>query len=214
MKEIINTFTSSDGKVSLPVLTDIEDVWLSRNQIAALFNRDYDTVMKHIQNALEEECQDSTPAKFAVVQTEGNRQVERYIEHYNLDVILSVGYRVKSKRGIEFRRWANHVLKERIAEMIRSSKDKVKELLPYKHEIERREEVAADYRGKHRRTKIGFINIQTGKRSTLWNLPYDVKAYLLTLSEVQRGMLFEKWKSSHNFNEFVRYRMTKEQFEI
>ena len=211
MKEIINTFTSNDGKVSLPVLTDIEDVWLNQSQMMELFGASRRTIGEHIQNALKEECQDSVGRKFRLTAADGKNYE---VEHYNLDVILSVGYRVKSKRGIEFRRWANRILKERISEMIRSSKDKVKELLPYKHEIERREEVAADYRGKHRRTKISFINIQTGKMSTLWNLPCDVKAYLLTLSKIKRGMLFDKWKNKHNFNEFVRYRMSKEGFKL
>ena len=69
---------------------------------------------KHINNALQEELDDSTVAKFATVQIEGDREVERWIEYYNLDVIISVGYRVKSKRGVEFRKWANSVLKQYI----------------------------------------------------------------------------------------------------
>ena len=85
----------------------------NRNQISALFDRDVKTIGKHINNALNEELSGlPTVAKFATVQKEGTRTVTRFVEHYNLDVILSVGYRVKSKRGIEFRQWANKVLKE------------------------------------------------------------------------------------------------------
>lgn len=90
-----------------------ETVWLNRNLIALLFDRDVKTIGKHINNALKEELDGiSTIANFATVQIEGNRRVTRNIEYYNLDVILSVGYRVKSKRGIQFRQWANKVLKE------------------------------------------------------------------------------------------------------
>ncbi|MBQ2270534.1 MAG: virulence protein RhuM/Fic/DOC family protein, partial [Firmicutes bacterium] len=91
-----------------------ETVWLNRHQMADLFGRDVKTIGKHSNNALQEELDDSTVAKFATVQIEGDREVERWIEYYNLDVIISVGYRVKSKRGVEFRKWANSVLKQYI----------------------------------------------------------------------------------------------------
>ena len=112
-------FESSDGAVSLDVTIDSnkEEVWLNRNQMALLFDRDVKTIGKHIVNALKEELDVTnipTVAKFATVQTEGTRQVEREIEYYNLDVIISVGYRVKSQRGIEFRRWATDVLRRYI----------------------------------------------------------------------------------------------------
>lgn len=102
-----------DSTVKLEVRLENETVWLNRNQIALLFDRDVKTVGKHIANALKEEL-DGVPtvANFATVQIEGNRTVTRNIEYYNLDVIISVGYRVKSKRGIQFRAWANKVLKE------------------------------------------------------------------------------------------------------
>ena len=89
-----------------------ETVWLNREQIARLFDRDIKTIGKHIKNALEEEMDYSTVAKFAIVQKEGIRNVSRNIEYYNLDMIISVGYRVKSKNGIIFRKWANKVLKD------------------------------------------------------------------------------------------------------
>ncbi len=107
-------FTTNDGEVKLDVNVSGETVWLNRQQMAELFDRDVKTIAKHINNALSEELDESTVAKFATVQIEGNRSITRDIEYFNLDVIISVGYRVKSRRGVEFRRWANSVLKEYI----------------------------------------------------------------------------------------------------
>nr|MCR5146148.1 virulence RhuM family protein [Clostridia bacterium] len=99
--------------VKLEVNLKDETVWLNRQQLSELFDRDVKTIGKHINNALKEELKDiPTVANFATVQKEGNREVTRNIEYYNLDVILSVGYRVKSNKGIMFRKWANKVLKE------------------------------------------------------------------------------------------------------
>lgn len=94
-------------------MVDNESVWLNRNQMSALFERDVKTIGKHINNALKEELdeQNSVVAKFATTAADNKKYM---VEHYNLDVIISVGYRVKSKRGVEFRRWANSVLKEYI----------------------------------------------------------------------------------------------------
>ena len=99
--------------VKLEVNLKDETVWLNRQQMADLFDRDVKTIGKHINNALKEELKDiTTVANFATVQKEGNRNVKRDIEYYNLDMILSIGYRVKSNKGIVFRRWANKVLKD------------------------------------------------------------------------------------------------------
>ena len=89
-----------------------ETVWLSLEQMSELFDRDKSVISRHIKNILEEELDNSTVANFATVQKEGKREVTRDIEYYNLDMIISVGYRVKSKNGILFRKWANKVLKE------------------------------------------------------------------------------------------------------
>ncbi|MDO5314595.1 MAG: RhuM family protein [bacterium] len=102
-----------DNSIELEVRMEAETVWLNRQQMALLFNRDVKTIGKHINNALTEELRDfSTVAKFATVQKEGERVVTRNVEYYSLDMVLSVGYRVKSQRGIEFRQWANKVLKD------------------------------------------------------------------------------------------------------
>lgn len=107
-------YQSEDGMTQLDVKLEGETVWLNRQQMAELFGRDVKTIGKHINNALREELNDgiSTVAKFATVQKEGSRLVNREVEYYNLDMIISVGYRVKSKRGVEFRRWANGILKQ------------------------------------------------------------------------------------------------------
>ena len=107
-------FETEDKEITLNIKVDQDTVWLNRNQMADLFGRDVKTIGKHINNALKEELDNSTVANFATVQNEGGRDVERKIEYYNLDMIISVGYRVKSQRGIEFRRWANKVLKDYI----------------------------------------------------------------------------------------------------
>ena len=107
-------FETEDKEIKLNVTVVQDTVWLNRNQMAELFDRDVKTIGKHINNALKEELDVSTVAKFAIVQNEGGRDVERDIDHYNLEMIISVGYRVKSQRGIEFRRWANKVLKDYI----------------------------------------------------------------------------------------------------
>lgn len=102
-----------DGDVKLEVNMQDETVWLNRQQLSELFERDIKTIGKHINNALKEELKDiPTVANFATVQKEGQREVTRNIEYYNLDMILSVGYRVKSSKGISFRKWATKVLKE------------------------------------------------------------------------------------------------------
>ena len=110
MKNEIIIFENQN--IKLEVNFSDETVWLTAKQIAILFERDYKTIRKHINNALKEELDGSTVANFETVQKEGSRDVNRYIEYYNLDMIMSVGYRVKSKNGIIFRRWANKILKD------------------------------------------------------------------------------------------------------
>ena len=102
-----------DDTLVLEVKLENDNVWLNRQQMAQLFDRDVKTIGKHINNALKEELLEfATVANFATVQMEANRMIKRNIEFYNLDMILSVGYRVKSQRGIQFRIWSNNVLKD------------------------------------------------------------------------------------------------------
>ena len=107
-------YQTEDGRTRVEVRIFRETVWLSLNQMADLFQRDKSVISRHIANVFEEDELDraATVAEFATVQTEGPRQVERRIEYYNLDVIISVGYRVKSHRGTQFRIWATQRLRE------------------------------------------------------------------------------------------------------
>lgn len=99
-----------DGTLKLEVRLEDETVWLNRQQISNLFDRDIKTIGKHINNALREELSEmAVVAKFATTAADGKTY---QVEYYNLDMILSIGYRVKSRRGIEFRQWANQVLKD------------------------------------------------------------------------------------------------------
>ena len=123
-------YQTEDGLTKIDVNMQNETVWLSLEQMADLFQRDKSTISKHIKNIFEdgELVRESTVAKFATVQNEGNRQVERAIDYYNLDVIISVGYRVKSQRGVQFRIWATNILKEYIKKGFAMDDDRLKEL--------------------------------------------------------------------------------------
>ncbi len=114
MKNEIILYRPDELDEHIEVMLENETVWLNRHQIALLFGRDVKTIGKHINNVYAEGELDSdaTVANFATVQNEGDRKVERKLEYYNLDVIISVGYRVKSKQGTQFRIWATHVLKD------------------------------------------------------------------------------------------------------
>ena len=105
-----------DGTLALSATVENETVWLSQKQMAELFDKSIKTINEHIKNIYKEgELEEnSTIRKFQTVQKEGKREVQREISYYNLDVIISVGYRVKSKRGTQFRIWANRVLKDYI----------------------------------------------------------------------------------------------------
>ncbi len=109
-------YQNADRQIKLEVNLEDETVWLNRNQMAVLFARDVKTIGKHINNIFKEGelIKISTVANFATVQNESGRQVERIIQYYNLDVIISVGYRVKSQQGTQFRIWATQRLKEYI----------------------------------------------------------------------------------------------------
>lgn len=110
--EIVIYRGDETAELQLEVRVEEDTVWLNRQQMAELFSRDVKTIGKHINNALKEELK-SMPviAKFATTATDGKSYM---VDHYNLEMITSVGYRVKSKRGVLFRRWANRVLKDYI----------------------------------------------------------------------------------------------------
>ena len=109
-------YQTPTGEIQIDVRLEDETVWLTQAQICELFQKSKSTISEHIKNIFEEGEleQRATVRKFRTVQKEGDRQVERDLEHYNLDVIISVGYRVKSLQGTQFRIWATQRLKEYI----------------------------------------------------------------------------------------------------
>ncbi len=121
-------YQNSDGNIKIDVRLEEETVWLNQEQMATLFGKGRSTVAEHIANVYEEGelVQNRTCRKFRQVRTEGNREVEREIDYYNLDVIISVGYRVKSNQGTQFRIWATQRLKEYIIKGFALNDDRFK----------------------------------------------------------------------------------------
>jgi prophage maintenance system killer protein len=111
-------YTTPDGTVQTEVRLEVETLWLSQKEMAGVFDKDSDTIGLHLRNIYaEQELEEkATTEFFSVVQTEGKRHISRRIKFYNLDAILSVGYRVNSKRGTQFRIWANRILKEHLVQ--------------------------------------------------------------------------------------------------
>lgn len=128
-KQNILIYQNTDGNIKLDVHLQDDSVWVNRQQMAVLFNRDVKTIGKHINNVFAEgELEkSSTVANFAIVQKEGDREVERQIEYYNLDVIISVGYRVKSPQGTQFRIWATKRIHEYIVKGFTMDDDRLKQ---------------------------------------------------------------------------------------
>ncbi|MDC0864931.1 RhuM family protein, partial [Rickettsiaceae bacterium] len=112
----IAIFKDISEAIEVKARLESDTLWLSLKQLVQLFDRDKSVISKHLKNIYEEEelVRHSTVAKFATVQIESNKTVTRQIEYYNLDAIISVGYRVNSKRGVEFRKWANNVLRDHL----------------------------------------------------------------------------------------------------
>jgi hypothetical protein len=109
-------YNTEDGRVQLEVQLDRDTVWLNQRQMAELFDKNTDTIGLHIRNIYKEGelPREGTTEESSVVQNEGGRQVRRKVNFFNLDVVISVGYRVKSKRGTQFRQWATRLLREHL----------------------------------------------------------------------------------------------------
>ncbi len=128
MTSDILIYQNPDGNIKIDVRLQEETVWLTQDQMATLFGKARNTITEHIQNVYEEGEleQNRTSRKFRQVRTEGKREVKREIDHYNLDVIISVGYRVKSVQGTQFRIWATQRLKEYIIKGFTLNDDRFK----------------------------------------------------------------------------------------
>lgn len=122
----VEMYLSEDGNIELQVFAQNESVWLNRQQIAKLFSRDVKTVGKHIANALLEELDgEAVVAKFATTASDGKLY---QVEYFNLDVVISVGYRVKSVEGVKFRRWANKVLNNYLVKGVAANQQRLDEI--------------------------------------------------------------------------------------
>jgi len=122
-------YQTEDGQTRVQMRVLDETIWLTQKLLAELFQKDVRTINEHIQNVFEEGELEREPTirKFRIVQLEGSRQVEREVEHYNLDVIISVGYRVRSHRGTQFRQWATKQLRELIVKGFVLDDERLKE---------------------------------------------------------------------------------------
>ena len=122
-------YTAKDGSISLNTRLEDDTIWLTQDMIVKLFESSKANVSEHIKHIFEEDelNKDSTVRKFRTVQKEGNRQVSRELEYYNLDMILSVGYRIKSKTATQFRRWATSILKDYITKGYALNEKRLKE---------------------------------------------------------------------------------------
>ena len=154
-------YKASDGKTQLDVKLEEETVWLTQDQICRLFSKVKSTISYHISSIYKEgELErNSTVRKFRTVQTEGNREIERDLEYYNLDVIISVGYRVKSKRGTQFRIWANSVLKDYLVRGYALNEKRLKEQTEKIKEIERTLEIFSNVTEHYQLNRDEFSGI-------------------------------------------------------
>jgi hypothetical protein len=127
---INNIVLSNNGEIELKISLENETIWLTQKQISILFEKDVRTVNEHIKSIYKDEelLENTTIRKFRIVQKEGKREVTREVNHYNLDMILSIGYRVNSKKATKFRQWATKVLKEYIFNGYTINQEKITQL--------------------------------------------------------------------------------------
>ena len=136
-------YKTPEGDTQIDVKLEEENVWLTLKQIATLLQKDKSVISRHIHNIFDEKelVRNATVAKFATVQEEGNREIIRKLRYFNLDVIISVGYRVKSKRGTQFRIWANKILKDYLIKGYTLNEKKLKEQTERLKELEKTLEI-------------------------------------------------------------------------
>ena len=198
-------YQNTDGNIKIDVRLEEETVWLTQDQMALLFGKGRSTITEHIGNVYEEGEleQNSTNRKFRLVRTEGTREVEREIDYYNLDVIISVGYCVKSPQGTQFRIWATQRLKEYIIKGFALNDDRFKSgsSMNYFNELQERiREIriserffyqkikdiyttSIDYDAKDKKT-IEFFKVVQNK--LLWAIRIIVNDKLLMVNETKK----------------------------
>lgn len=188
----------SDANVELSVKLDGETVWLNRAQLAELFGRDIKTIGKHINNALSEELRDiPVVAKFATTAADGKTY---QTEHYNLDMILSVGYRVKSSEGILFRRWANETLKEYVLRGVVVNETRLKQLQKYVDIISRSEIAEVAGVGEMMKQYVGALQLlEAYDENELADPKGDKQTWELTYDEARKFL--DELRISERFND-------------
>ena len=184
----IEIYQAQDGTTQVEVRFENDTVWLSQAQMAMLFGKDIRTINEHITNIFDDEEleKESTIRKFRIVRQEGKRQVNREIEHYDLDMIISVGYRVKSKQGVNFRRWATARLKEYLTQGYTINQQRLKQNA---HELEQALALiqkTANSSALTLESGRGLVDIVSRYTHTfLWLQQYDEG--LLTEPQTQQG---------------------------
>ncbi len=161
LKKEVVLYKADDGQLNLEVKLTDETVWLSQKQMSILFDKDIRTINEHIKNIYKEKEVEplSTIRKFRIVQTEGKRKIARTLDFYNLDLIISVGYRVNSKRGTQFRIWASRVLKDYLITGYALNETRLKEQTEHIKELERTLEIFTQVAENYQIQKDEFSGI-------------------------------------------------------
>jgi len=205
----IRIYQSEDGQTEVQVKFDNETVWLSQRQMAQLFDKDTDTIGLHLKNIFESGELDeiSTTEESSVVQKEGKRNIKRKLKLYNLDAIISVGYRVNSKRGVQFRIWANKVLKEYLVKGFSINEKRLAQHNEYLKELKNSVKILGDvlnYKSLSNDESIGLLKIISDYAYALDVLDqYDYQkleinntsgkeTYQLTYDEAMRQIMLAK----------------------
>ena len=192
-EQSIEIYQTKDKKTQIEVKFEGETVWLSLNQISELFGRDKSVISRHLNNIYKEGelSRRSTVAKNATVQIEAERKVRRIIEYFNLDAILSVGYRVNSKRGTQFRQWATQRLKEHLIRGYTLNQMRLQKV--QKNLLELQETIT------FLKEKSGF-EVMSGQEKEILNLLADYSRTLTLLEKYDKGKLVvsRNTESKHN----------------
>jgi death-on-curing family protein len=176
-------YKSEEGKFQIDVQLGDETIWLNQKQMGELFDKDVRTINEHIKNIFKDKelNKNSTIRNFRIVQIEGTRRVKRSIDHYNLDMIISVGYRVNSKKGTQFRIWANQILKEYLIKGYALNESKLKK---------QTEQI--------KRLKEGLKIIQSAQKEPLGDA--ETKGLLLVLSDYTNSFILLNQYDTGNFS--------------
>lgn len=203
----IKIYESQDGNALIEVKLQEDTVWLTQKQMSTLFGTEVPAISKHIKNIFSdgELFENSTVSKMEIVRKEGKRNVKRTLEHYNLDVIISVGYRVNSKRGIQFRIWANKILKEYLVKGYALNEQRLKEKEEQLKEVLEAVQYLSGLKDKK--------ELSTGEQDGILKIINDYAHALQVLDDYDHQELkIEKTNTKEHFR--IKYSEAKEQIRI